>query len=70
MKSFFALVLAVALGSASAFAPATRMARTTVSMAAEPVRADGGSGGKGEDDIFQRSFFYPRLLFSLQRISL
>jgi len=40
MKSFFALVLAVALGATSAFTPATRMSRATVSMNAEPARRE------------------------------
>jgi hypothetical protein len=35
MRAFFAVVLAVALGVSSAFAPATRMARSSVTMSAE-----------------------------------
>ena len=37
MRAFFAVVVAVALGVTSAFAPATRMAPTKTVMAAEPV---------------------------------
>jgi photosystem II PsbU protein len=36
MRAFFAVVLAVALGVSSAFAPSTRLARSAVTMSAEP----------------------------------